>query len=71
MADVTIDGERCQGHGRCSLSAPDVFDVDDSGLGLVLRETVTDAELPLVREAHLSCPEGAIRLAPARDGGTR
>ncbi|MGH3250447.1 MAG: ferredoxin [Trebonia sp.] len=28
---MSIDTIRCQGHGRCVIIAPDVFDVDDSG----------------------------------------
>ena len=68
MAQVTIDSGRCQGHGRCALIAPAVFDVDDAGMGLVLRETVADADLPDVAEADLSCPERAIRLVRSTMG---
>jgi ferredoxin len=70
MTHVTIDSERCQGHGRCALIAPAVFDVDDSGMGLVLSGTVAEADLPVVREADLSCPESAIRLTTTQGEGT-
>ena len=33
---LSIDPERCQGHGRCALISPKLFDVDDVGLGVVL-----------------------------------
>jgi ferredoxin len=59
---VIIDGDRCQGHGRCALIAPQVFDVDDSGMGQVLVDTVSEADLPDVRDVVLSCPENAIAL---------
>lgn len=61
MTRVTIDAEKCQGHGRCVLIAPDYFDVDDAGAGLVVRGEIADTDLADIREAALSCPEGAIR----------
>jgi len=33
---LTIDTTRCQGHGRCALINPDLFDVNDDGYGVVL-----------------------------------
>jgi ferredoxin len=62
VARATIDGSRCQGHGRCALIAPGVFDVDDLGVGRVVVDEVPDADLADVREALLSCPESAIAL---------
>jgi ferredoxin len=59
---VTIDGEKCQGHGRCSLISPSVFDVDDYGNGLVLVDEVPAEEQDDVEEAVMSCPENAITL---------
>jgi ferredoxin len=59
---VRIDAGRCQGHGRCVLIAPDYFDVDGTGFGRVLLETVAEADLADLREAQHCCPEGAIRL---------
>jgi ferredoxin len=63
VTHVTINGDKCQGHGRCALIAPHLFDVDDDGLGLVQVDTVAGADLPDVEEAILSCPESAITLA--------
>jgi ferredoxin len=63
MVRASIDEGRCQGHGRCALIAPDVFDVDDLGKGAVLVGEVPAADLADVEEAALSCPEDAIRLA--------
>jgi ferredoxin len=63
VTHVTINGARCQGHGRCALIAPSLFDLDDSGQGLVLLDPVPGADLPDVEEAMLSCPEQAIALA--------
>src|SRR4051794_35394352 len=30
---VHVDDERCEGHGRCYATAPEVFDADDLGNG--------------------------------------
>jgi ferredoxin len=59
---TAIDGEKCQGHGRCALIAPDVFDVDDQGNGLVLVDDVPAADEEDVREAVLCCPEQAVSV---------
>ncbi|GAA1518267.1 ferredoxin [Nocardioides humi] len=60
---VQADVERCQGHGRCALLAPDVFDVDDLGKVLVLRKEVGDELAGDVDEAVTSCPEAALGVS--------
>jgi ferredoxin len=62
VAHVTIDSTKCQGHGRCALIAPKYFDVDDTGFGTVLVDTVADDDLDDVTTAQLSCPENALHL---------
>lgn len=59
---ATIDPDRCQGHGRCAMIAPEVFDVDDAGLGEVLVDPVPVVATGKVHEAVLSCPELAISV---------
>lgn len=60
---VKVDDERCQGHGLCRISAPDLFFArDEDGNAYVKSETVppgreADAEL-----AADSCPELAIEV---------
>jgi|RhiMetdeSRZDD1v2_1073273.scaffolds.fasta_scaffold2572069_2 ferredoxin len=61
---VVIDTEQCTGHGRCYTLAPEVFDGDDDGYGLV---RVADVPPELEEKARLgvrNCPEGAIRIEP-------
>jgi ferredoxin len=62
---VEIDAEMCQGHGRCAVVCPELFDTDDSGYGFV-RPEVPDALtadlVSLARQAVLNCPERAITL---------
>lgn len=60
---VSIDAERCQGHSRCRLVAPELFDSDDLGYGCVRGDgTVPEALLAKARLALSNCPEGAVRL---------
>jgi len=60
--NIWLDADICTGHGRCYDCAPDLFDCDDSGRG-VLRsaEVLPDLEAQ-ARRAVGSCPEGAIRI---------
>jgi ferredoxin len=59
---VTVDLNRCQGYGNCVSAAPDVFDLDDSGLAVVLKEDVGEEELAAVRQAVGLCPVAAIAI---------
>ena len=60
---VSIDAERCQGHGRCFSLAPGLFDFDDLGNGVVIGDGVlSDETLVLARLAHVNCPEHAISI---------
>jgi ferredoxin len=60
---VTIDTERCEGHGRCVMLAPEVFDQDDDGHGIVVVDSIPSELEVSVAQAVASCPEGAISLA--------
>lgn len=62
MTRIRLDVNRCQGHGRCALEAPDAFDVDDIGKAVVLVGDVDGALLAEVRNAVHSCPEVAIAI---------
>jgi ferredoxin len=58
---VSIDAERCQGHGRCFSLAPGLFNFDDLGNGVVIGDGVlSDETLELARLAQANCPEHAI-----------
>jgi len=59
---VRVDLEKCVGHGRCYVLAPDVFEEDDRGycvlkLGELPEEFVAQAKL-----GEENCPEGAIQV---------
>jgi ferredoxin len=63
---VTVDPERCQGHSRCHVLLPEVFDVDDLGYSVVVVDDVPESLVARALEAARNCPERAITtdLAP-------
>jgi ferredoxin len=59
---LTVDAERCMGHGRCYTVAPDLLSYDDEGF-VAIRGLVIDvpaAQIEAAREAVESCPEQAV-----------
>lgn len=62
MSHVNLDVVRCQGHGRCSLEAPDLFDVDDAGKALLMvTGELTPGQAAELDGAVVACPERAIQ----------
>jgi ferredoxin len=59
---IRIDEEACTGHGRCYTLAPELFDSDDYGHGLVLHPEASDDLLAQADLAVKNCPERAITL---------
>ena len=60
---ITLNREACQGHNRCYLLAPEVFDVDDEGYALLRIVGEIPAELQdKARLAAQNCPEFAIAV---------
>jgi len=62
-AAVRLDRERCVGAGQCVRAAPEVFDQDEEGFGVVLRPRVSGAARHEAAEARLLCPVRAVELA--------
>lgn len=60
---VTVDSERCQGHGRCYMLSPDVFDCDEAGFSVVREENPSGDAERQARVAEQSCPEQAISVS--------
>jgi ferredoxin len=58
---LRIDAERCTGHGRCYSLAPDLFEPDDEGHGVVVGDGTVEPEMEeLARKAAANCPERAV-----------
>ena len=60
---VSIDHDRCTGHGRCYVLAPELFVDDDEGYGQVIGDgQVAPEQEEAARKAVASCPERAVIL---------
>jgi ferredoxin len=58
---MTVNAERCMGHGRCYSVAPDLLTYDDEGF-VTIRGIVIDVpedQIEAAKEAVESCPEQA------------
>lgn len=61
---VHVDPEKCQGHNRCYLQAPEIFDVDDLGNAFELNDGLVPEGLEgKARSAAANCPEYAISIS--------
>ena len=59
---IRIDPERCTGHGRCYSLAPEIFEPDDEGRGMVIVEDVPAELVEKARAGIGNCPEQAISI---------
>jgi ferredoxin len=60
---VTVDLDRCEGHGECVLAAPQVFSLgDDDDMVTVLEPEPAEALRAAVTDAAGLCPMAAITL---------
>jgi ferredoxin len=57
---IVIDADKCQGHARCTLIAPNLFDLDDDGNAFLLVDEVPGDQVELAERAVANCPEKAI-----------
>ena len=62
MSRISVDADRCTGHGRCYTLAPDVFDANEVGHSIVLVEDVSGELESQAATAEQNCPESAITL---------
>ncbi len=64
---VSIDEDRCEGHGRCYAIAPEVFVPDDIGNAQVVGDgQVAPEHDEKARLAVANCPEVAITIEEGR-----
>jgi ferredoxin len=60
---VRVDGDKCQGHGRCYALAPELFESDDFGNAVVVGNGVVPEGMEdRARLAVDNCPEYAIEI---------
>lgn len=60
---VTIDEDRCRGHGVCCSLCPEVFALTDDGYAAVQVPQIRAGLQEAVRSAALRCPERAITVS--------
>jgi ferredoxin len=65
---VCVDPDRCQGHNRCVVLAPDIFTTDEFGYASI-KDEATDVDLEEVQVAEQNCPERAITVTVWGDEG--
>jgi ferredoxin len=57
---VSVDADRCRGHGMCLTLCPEVFSLNDDGYAVADPEEVPAGLEESAREAIDNCPEQAI-----------
>ena len=57
---VTVDHDRCEGHGKCEMSAPEVFELRDDDLSYVKLDEIPESLRDKVERAIRLCPRQAI-----------
>ncbi|MBD0423654.1 ferredoxin [Streptomyces sp. NPDC052309] len=59
---IGLDLGKCQGYGNCVAADEAHFDLDDSGLVVLLDDKVSEADRERVAAAVRSCPADALWL---------
>lgn len=59
---VVVDMDKCQDHGQCAFSAPEVFEINAEGKLVVLNESPDESLRDKVEEAADVCPVQAISI---------
>ncbi len=60
---IAVDQDKCIASGACVLAAPDLFDQDDDGIVLVLKDEIVEpAETGMAQRAARACPALVITL---------
>jgi len=59
---ISVDRDRCEGHGLCAEQAPAVFDLDDDAQVVYLFDgAVPEDQVAAARAGITSCPVAALR----------
>ncbi len=61
---IAVDSSKCQGHNRCVIYAPEMFEVDENGFAAVQTAdgVVPEEHVKAVKMAVANCPELAIMV---------
>lgn len=64
MLQILIDRDKCMGSGNCVFWAPQVFELDDDGIAVVVDPAA--GEETRAYQAEDGCPTRAISVRPCR-----
>lgn len=59
---VVVDMDLCQNHGQCAFAAPDVFQINDEGVLVVLNDEPDESQRAACEDAADVCPVQAITI---------
>ena len=59
---IQIDVDACQGHSRCAMAYPEIFDVDDDAKAFVRLDDIPPEWKDDALMAIANCPERAISI---------
>ena len=59
---VVVDRGLCEAHGVCMSIEPEIFDLGDDDLLVILDESPPEAKRPLIEQAVIRCPRQALSL---------
>jgi ferredoxin len=65
MYRISAELDVCQGFANCSMNAPDLFDLDENDVVVLLRDEVSDDEFAHADQAVRACPVTALKLEQA------
>jgi ferredoxin len=57
-----VDADRCEGHGLCEQTAPDVFRLDEDGITHPLYDEPPGHLISVAEAAVRMCPVAALRI---------
>ena len=60
---VNVDRARCEGHGVCEETAPEVYRLDDEGELEILFDLIPSAQQKRAESGARLCPVAALRVS--------
>lgn len=68
MIRIALDRTRCQGYGNCVSAGPDLFDLGEDGIAVVLIDHPSAEREEAARKAARVCPVAAIAILEEGSG---
>jgi len=59
---ISVDDDRCRGHGICAATAPELFELTDDGYAVARVDTVEGEDERRAQSAERQCPERAVMV---------